>query len=648
MGLFNLVIVREVMTERFGVDLHQVDAATLAKMAPALVAQAITQGGMKILDQCLDFFSLESKGAQPPPLTANELRRSLRGTLSQKEALLRAADRRVNLWSEMSYLDPGKTNLCALFHDDSKPHEILADWLNRALEHRRPHLEGQDPFCAMLGKGPENSPIISYPDRMKHGLQSKIPLQFLRSGPEGLEVSFPSPPRGALLVFASSAFSPEGTTVDETSAAILYRAKRRDVTSAILSGSKTTQGGSGYHLWMGTSDRESAAAWAHLLTDTPLHQAHSVSLGGEILYRFPGQLPQGPQMISLFFHPSLRKAHVLAPLYHQAYKAFRKDMDAISRREEIFSLLTQAEGVSRPVADFLKKSLDFQAMMEEEGPLGVDATASNRLALTRRLYHKRVLLPPGMKDLVETSPFGATSDIGRRPEQQDHYLLKELGLPSEISFLASLGDGHGALGRKACRQVLHTYETKVTELLLQMKKISLGGIRAAARQAINFTDISLRRHLGLAEGGTTLVSALRWGKRVIVTNIGDSRLYHLSSHGSIFQVTRDHNWPDHKYHYGWSVSRSLGDFADKHSRSEFPLLFRGRPDIFVIEVEEGDSLLLCSDGLNVLYEDDISDLVQGSHPQRAAEDLVREAKQAWEQAPRPEDMDNMTALVIRI
>lgn len=54
---------------------------------------------------------------------------------------------------------------------------------------------------------------------------------------------------------------------------------------------------------------------------------------------------------------------------------------------------------------------------------------------------------------------------------------------------------------------------------------------------------------------------------------------------------------------------------------------RTQPDLFEITVEAGDRLLLCSDGLSTMLEDDqiAKILANHSEPQRCAAQLVNEA-----------------------
>jgi serine/threonine protein phosphatase PrpC len=98
--------------------------------------------------------------------------------------------------------------------------------------------------------------------------------------------------------------------------------------------------------------------------------------------------------------------------------------------------------------------------------------------------------------------------------------------------------------------------------------------------------------------GTTLVAAAILGRKVYVANVGDSRAYLINSSKGITQITEDHSWVEEQVRAGLLtpeqalrhpqrnlVTRALG------SRTSVDV------DLFEGEIGEGDTLLLCSDGL---------------------------------------------------
>lgn len=90
--------------------------------------------------------------------------------------------------------------------------------------------------------------------------------------------------------------------------------------------------------------------------------------------------------------------------------------------------------------------------------------------------------------------------------------------------------------------------------------------------------------MGRVEMGTTMVMASIEGDKVTVAHVGDSRCYLLRSGEGLICQTRDHVRID----FGWEVvARSF--FSDCPEMAV--------PDVGQYELQAGDRLLLCSDGL---------------------------------------------------
>lgn len=110
--------------------------------------------------------------------------------------------------------------------------------------------------------------------------------------------------------------------------------------------------------------------------------------------------------------------------------------------------------------------------------------------------------------------------------------------------------------------------------------------------------------------GTTMVVAVFMGNILYVANIGDSRLYVIND--SIKQITMDHSLVEELIRSG-QLERNKG-----RNHPEKNIITRAMgsrdeaiPDFFEVPLEEGDRVLLCSDGLSNMVEDDeIKDIVQ--------------------------------------
>ncbi|MFR8044636.1 MAG: Stp1/IreP family PP2C-type Ser/Thr phosphatase [Eggerthella lenta] len=140
--------------------------------------------------------------------------------------------------------------------------------------------------------------------------------------------------------------------------------------------------------------------------------------------------------------------------------------------------------------------------------------------------------------------------------------------------------------------------------------------------------------------GTTMTAAMLEGERLVIAQVGDSRAY-LLHQGKLQQLTRDHSLmadmieagqltpEEARTHPQRSViTRALGSDAHLH------------PDIYEINVETGDRLLICSYGLSgMIFDDQIENTLRRvQDPQRCASQLVNEAIAAG-------GHDNVTVIV---
>ncbi len=142
--------------------------------------------------------------------------------------------------------------------------------------------------------------------------------------------------------------------------------------------------------------------------------------------------------------------------------------------------------------------------------------------------------------------------------------------------------------------------------------------------------------------GTTLVAALAGEEEAVILNEGDSRAYHINQMG-ITQVTRDHSLVEDMVRRG-ELTR---DQARNHPRRNLitralgaePIL---QVDCFHQKLAEGDYLLLCTDGLsNMVNEQEmLYEVIHGSDDDTCCTRLLEIALNRG--AP-----DNVTAVLIR-
>jgi len=144
------------------------------------------------------------------------------------------------------------------------------------------------------------------------------------------------------------------------------------------------------------------------------------------------------------------------------------------------------------------------------------------------------------------------------------------------------------------------------------------------------------------EMGTTVVMALFRDERVYISHVGDSRAYVLQE-GAIKQLTQDHTFVAEWVKEGLITPEVARTHKARHGLT-MALGIEDEIDVEVLDQawNQGDSLLLCSDGLTEVLDDpEILDIVSRiTDPQDACDALVQSANEKG-------GPDNITAILIR-
>ena len=149
-------------------------------------------------------------------------------------------------------------------------------------------------------------------------------------------------------------------------------------------------------------------------------------------------------------------------------------------------------------------------------------------------------------------------------------------------------------------------------------------LRGAVKLA-NFTVYDQAAQFAEFDGmGTTLVAAFIRGRQVSFVNVGDSRAYIINQKG-IIQVTRDHSVVQLMVDRGELTSEMAKNYPGKN------LITRAvgtesmvSCDVFRRELSKGDYLLLCSDGLSNMMDDQeiLFEVVHGVNKERCCKRLL--------------------------
>lgn len=127
--------------------------------------------------------------------------------------------------------------------------------------------------------------------------------------------------------------------------------------------------------------------------------------------------------------------------------------------------------------------------------------------------------------------------------------------------------------------------------------------------------------------GTTMVAVLISGEKAIVANVGDSRAYSLSKTGEFKKLTEDQTYVDYLYRTGKIDEQQTKSHPDRHVLMNAVGIFPSvAVDIKTIKYE-GESILLCSDGLynNVPEESIKATLATDERADQKVDSLINEA-----------------------
>ena len=234
------------------------------------------------------------------------------------------------------------------------------------------------------------------------------------------------------------------------------------------------------------------------------------------------------------------------------------------------------------------------------------------------------------------------TDTGRtRDANQDYVFCEEHAIGSfpNLFIVADGMGGHNA-GDTASRMCVEVVVSQIEK----STKVTPIGILEQAVAAANETvyDASLE-DVALYGMGTTLVGTVVFGDTAYVINVGDSRLYAFRD--TLKQVTVDHSLVEEMVQSGKLQKEAIRTHPNKNIITRALGTNRTvKADCFEIEVREGDVLLLCSDGLtNMLDDDRIESIIKQykNDMKRAGEILIEEANEAG-------GKDNISVVLVRL
>ena len=241
------------------------------------------------------------------------------------------------------------------------------------------------------------------------------------------------------------------------------------------------------------------------------------------------------------------------------------------------------------------------------------------------------------------------TDVGQRRDHNEDALLidADLGL-----FVIADGMGGHAGGATASRLAVETIRREIQAAKVDEPALFGSGVEGEENPLPDLLGHAVERASAvifeaaladpeLAGMGTTTTAALVDGRAAFVAHVGDSRAYLLRG-GHIYQVTQDHSLVAEQLRIGAISAEEARNSRFKNIITRSVGFERNVVvDLMGLELEAGDTLVICCDGLSNLVEDQEILTIVEEHGVAAVEKLVDLAND------RGGD-DNITVAVVRL
>jgi serine/threonine protein phosphatase PrpC len=212
-------------------------------------------------------------------------------------------------------------------------------------------------------------------------------------------------------------------------------------------------------------------------------------------------------------------------------------------------------------------------------------------------------------------------------------------------YVVADGLGGSAAGEVASSLIVDTIAKLAMEELMppdiQAQLPNLSAWLVKAVETANTQVFNLRKKAG-TDMGSTLVAAVIYENKAYITHIGDSRAYLVNASG-IQRLTIDHSLVERLIASN-QISREEARYHPQRN-----VIYRAVGDKAKLDVEvdlhtlkAGDRLLLCSDGLSGMIQDETIQqiVVSAESPQKACQSLIEAGNAAG-------GGDNISAIIVQ-
>ena len=271
-------------------------------------------------------------------------------------------------------------------------------------------------------------------------------------------------------------------------------------------------------------------------------------------------------------------------------------------------------------------------------------------------------------EALSVKAFGITDPGKVRPSNEDQFLITELSKAMRVwqtslpepklqvgedkAHMFLVADGMG--GHRAGERASAIAVTAIEQFTLNNFRWFFNTDHSGAQKVL----VQFQMALGQADAqileeaaenpelkgmGTTLTMAFQLGAQLCIVHVGDSRAY-LYRDGGLHQLTKDHTLVAEMVRSG-AIRKDQA--AGHHLRNVITNVVGGptlgvKVEARAFQLQAGDRLLLCSDGLTEMVNNDVisATLDAEAVPESAAKKLLAQANEAG-------GRDNITVLVAR-
>ena len=240
--------------------------------------------------------------------------------------------------------------------------------------------------------------------------------------------------------------------------------------------------------------------------------------------------------------------------------------------------------------------------------------------------------------------WGLTDPGCVRPQNQDAFHMEQLDRNTLLCIVCD-GMGGAKSGNIASSLAVDVFVQEVRRSWTsQMNQEKINQMLHSAAKLANFTVYDQAQQFEEFDGmGTTLVAVLLHNRHATVAHVGDSRAYRVNNDG-IWQITRDHSLVQMMVERGELTQEMARTYPGKNFITRAigtePIVIC---DVTNLELGKGEFLLLCSDGLSNMLDDQeiLFEVVHGVNKQDCCQRLLDIAKNRG--AP-----DNVTSILIAV